>query len=451
MRILIKGAIFALVLPCLSATTLCVAQDEYARPPINYGSTEADDPVARLATRIERGEVELEYDAKFGYLKSVLDELDILVSSQTLVFSKTSLQLHRISPRRPRALYFNDDVYVGYCQKGDVLEIAATDSKLGAVFYTIDQNQNRQSNSETGNDVQPKLERDRGSCLTCHASTRTQKVPGYLVRSVFPDAAGRPELSNGTFVTDHTSEFRERWGGWYVSGEHGSMRHMGNVISRGDAEEFDREAGANDCDLSDNFGTGAYLTSHSDIVALMVLEHQTQMHNALAAANYETRRALYQSYEMNKLLDRPENYISDSARRRIDRSIDRILRYLLFADEFDLTDKVRGTSGFTEEFQSGGPRDSRGRSLRELDLATRLMKYPCSYLIYSDAFHGLPDEIRVPTLQRLREILLDQNAADLGGSESTSEAKRDYAHLDPECRRAIFEILSETHSEFASL
>ncbi|MEM8910719.1 MAG: hypothetical protein AAGC97_03040 [Planctomycetota bacterium] len=402
------------------------AQATYERAPINYFGAEVHDAVAELAIGLQRGTVTLEHDPTFGYLRSVLDALDIPVSSQTLVFSKTSLQLHRISPRRPRALYFNDDVYVGYCQRGDVLEFAATDAQQGATFYTLSQDA----------EGTPTFIRDRGGCLACHASGRTQKVPGYLVRSVFADAAGRPQLGRGTFTTDHTSPFEERWGGWYVTGHHGRMRHMGNMIDSDSESEFDRDSGANQQDLSSRFRTDSYLSGHSDIVALMVLEHQTQMHNAISAANYETRQALFQSFQMNEILDRPEGHISESAQRRISSSADRVLRHLLFCDEFPLTDRVAGSTEFANEFTRRGPRDPRLGSLREFDLEKRLFRYPCSYLIYSDAFAGLPDEVRLLVVRRLNDILAGRNDAD------------EFSHLTMPMRRQILSILQSTHADW---
>jgi len=399
-----------------------LAQSNYERPPINYLHTEVHDAVAELARRLDAGEAKLDYDQQYGYLKSVLQALDVPTSSQTLVFSKTSLQLHRISPRQPRSLYFNDDVYVGYCQRGDVLEFAATDAKQGATFYTLSQEKSDR----------PKFVRDKGGCLTCHASTRTQNVPGYLIRSVFPDAAGRPKLGSGTFTTDHTSPFHERWGGWYVTGEHGQMRHMGNTICKGDETTFDRDKGANDMDLSDNFRTENFLTPHSDIVALMVLEHQTQMHNAIAAANYETRAAIHQSFQMNELLERPSGFLSESAQRRISASADRVLRYLFFCDEFQLTDSVQGSTSFAIDFAARGKRDSEGRSLRDFDLQTRLFKYPCSYLIHSAAFAGLPEQVHSQILPKLSDIL---HGRDTSGK---------FNHLTPSMRAELLEILRDT-------
>lgn len=410
----------------VAAGTADAQRDDYERPPIDYLNAEVNDPVARLARRIERGETKLRFDPRHGYLPAVLKELDVSPSSQTLVFSKTSLQLSRISPRTPRALYFNDEVYVGYCREGDVLELAATDAKQGATFYTLEQS------SAKG----PRFVRDRGGCLSCHATIRTQNVPGYLVRSVFADPSGRPRLGSGTFTTDQRSLFKDRWGGWYVTGTHGSMRHMGNTISTDDERTFDREPGANAADLSRYFRTEFYLTPHSDIVALMVLEHQTQMHNAITAANFETRQALHQSFQMNKVMSRPEGFISDSAQRRIASAADDLLRYLLMVDEFPLTDTVSGPTRFAEEFQSRGRRDPKGRSLRELDLQTRLFKYPCSYLIESPAFAALPAEIKTVVYGRLRAIL--------EGDDDSPE----FAHLSPTMRREILEILEGTLPEF---
>ena len=409
------------------ATSILMAQQEpYNREPINYQSAPVNDAVVKLIRKVDAGTAKLDYDDQHGYLKSVLAALDISTDSQTLVFSKTSLQLRRISPERPRAIYFNDDVYVGWCQNGTVLEIAATDPKQGPTFYTLQQSP----------DGPPKFTRDNGQCLACHSSNRTQDVPGFLVRSVFPNALGHPELSLGSFTTDQTSPLSERWGGWYVTGTHGTMRHMGNAILNENDETLNREAGANLTTLDNLISTKPYMTPHSDIVALMVLEHQTQMHNAITAANFETRQTIYQSLEMNELLEREPNYLSESSQRRIDHAAERVLKHLLMCDEFPLKSPIIGTSGFSKEFQSRGVRDSKGRSLRDLDMKTRMFRYPCSYLIYSPAFDGLPDEVRRRIWVRLRAIL-----------EGRDDAK-EFQHLSAEDRRQILEILNETKPEF---
>jgi hypothetical protein len=412
----------------LGPSRLSAQVANYERPPIDYLRAEVNDPIARLNQRLASGEVSLAHDPRHGYLPAILEALDVPVSSQTLVFSKTSLQLQRISPRLPRALYFNDEVYVGYCQRGDVLEFGATDAWQGATFYTLEQSI----------DERPQFVRDQGSCLSCHASSRTQNVPGYLIRSVYPNGAGHPILGSGTYTTDHTSPFAERWGGWYVTGQHGDMRHMGNqVYAKNETRSADLEPGANVTALDAWIRPAAYLSPHSDLVALMVLEHQTQMHNALAAANYETRLALHQSNQMNALLDRPAESISDSAQRRIDAVVEQVVRQLLFCDEFVLTSPVSGTSSFTVDFAVRGPVDAQGRSLRQFDLQTRLFRYPCSYLIYSESFRQLPRVAHAAVVQRLTEVLTA--ASPVVGFE----------HLSDQDRRAILAILRGTHPDFA--
>ncbi len=407
------------------------AQLDFEKQPVDYGQTPPNDPLAQLIKRMEAGEVSLNRDEEFGWLPDVLKALKIDPQSQVLVFSKTSLQLHRISPRSPRAIYFNDDVYVGYCHHGDQLEIAATDPFLGAVFYTIDQ---------TGtNPANPKIIADRGQCLSCHATNRTQGVPGYLVRSVYTDFSGRPRPGARTFVTDHSTEFQKRFGGWYVTGDHGAMRHLGNSLASDglDPEQIDCEAGANQSDLSKKFSVQQCLTPHSDIVALMLLEHQSQMHNLMARASIETRIALFQDDGINEALERPQGTRSESTVRRIARAADDLVHYMLFADEFPLDGPIRGNTQFAQNFQDRAKAenqvDSKGRSLRDFDLQSRLFKYPCSYLIYSDAFRQLPLPVFDQVRQRLHEVL------------AASEPVQGFERLTKLDRTAILEILSETY------
>ncbi len=420
------SVLFAAVVLGLFWPTHCLrAQVEFEREPILYETKPPQDPIARLIKRLKLGESKLAYDEKLGYLPALLKELEIPASSQMLVFSKTSFQLRRISPRRPRALYFNDDTYVGFVQNSDMLEISSVDPQQGAIFYTLSQ-------EPAG---VPVVLRDKGQCLICHASSRTQNVPGHLVRSVFPDADGQPQFGSGTFTTDDRSPFSERWGGWYVTGTHGGMRHMGNATtaSRQNPEALDREAGANVTELSKRVDTSPYLEPTSDIVALMVLEHQTQMHNLITRANYEARHAAHYDRVMNAAFDdRPADYESETTKRRIASAGDKLLDSLLFKDEFPLTSEVKGVSSFARDFASRGPRDKRGRSLRDFDLHRRLFKYPCSYLIDSASFDGLPKPIKTHVVRRLHEVLTRKDADD------------EFKHLSREDRANILAILNDT-------
>ena len=263
-----------------------------------------------------------------------------------LVFSKTSLQRHRIAPRTPRAIYFSDDVYVGCCQDGDVLEISAVDPQLGTVFYTLDQTAAER----------PIVQRQTDNCLICHGSSQTKEIPGHVVRSVFANASGLPILSAGTYRIDHTSPLEKRWGGWYVTGTHGEQKHLGNLIVRGRAEPetIDNTAGHNLTSVADRFDTSRYLSPHSDIVALMVLEHQADAHNYLTRANFLTRQAMHYQQSLNRELGEPADHVWDSTKSRIKSANEPLVEYLLFSGEAELTGRIRGTSAFAEEFASAG-------------------------------------------------------------------------------------------------
>jgi hypothetical protein len=390
---------------------------------IQYASRPVNDPIAKLQRAISSNEVTLEFSPDSGYLQSVLKALDVLPESQVLVLSKTSFQASRIVPRLPRAIYFNDRVSVGWVRGGDVLELASVDPEQGVIFYTLDQ--------ETSS--KPRFER-RDTCLQCHATGATLGVPGLVVRSVFPDSSGMPMFQAGTFITDHRSPLKERWGGWYVSGTHGSQLHMGNALvrDREKPDQLETSGTQNVTDLSRNFDTGAYLTPYSDIVALMTLEHQTHMTNLITRVGFEARLALHDNAAMSKALGEPAENVRESTTRRINSAVEELLEYMLFTEEVRLTEPIRGLSGFSGSFGRSALRDRQGRSLRDLDLKTRLLRYPCSYLIYTDAFDKLPGMARDRLYRRLWEVLSEQDT-------STK-----FQNLSGTDRKAILEILLDT-------
>jgi hypothetical protein len=413
------------------------AEDEFERPPIEYSRATPDNVVSQLQSRLARGEVRLKFDEEFGYLPSLLESLQIPIESQMLVFSKTSMQRGRISPHTPRAIYFSDEAYVGFCRAGGVLEVSAADPQLGAVFYTLEQ---KQADA-------PALVRQTQDCLLCHSSSQAGGVPSHLVRSVFVDASGLPLLSEGSFRVDHGTPLENRWGGWYVTGRHGGQSHLGNLIVRDLplARPVENAAGHNVDALDERFPTAKYPTSHSDIVALMVLEHQTLVHNLITQANFATRQALHYEAEFNTSFKEPTTNRLESTTRRIASAGDRLVKGLLFASETQLTAPISGTSGFAEKFVAAGPRDSNGRALRDFDLTTRMFKYPCSYLVYSAAFDGLPVEVKSHVAARLREVLGEPAA---GAAPRDQQFEKEFTHLSVGDRRAILEILRETKPGF---
>jgi hypothetical protein len=356
---------------------------QYSRP--------SSDPVAVLIRRPE-GTSRLTREGPSGYLRSVLNALDVPVSSQIMVFSKGSVQSAIIGADNPRALYFNDSVVVGWV-RGGFVEIAAQDPEQGTVFYR----------AQSGLLGGLSIERD-DNCLSCHNSHRTAGVPGMIE----PMGQTRP--------------LERRWGGWYVTGNLGTIKHFGNVdvakLTSGDA----LPATTRLLSLEKTFDTRGYLAPYSDIAALMVFEHQMQMTNLLTLLGWETRVAVHETRPVAA---------SNAFRDRVAELVD----YMLFVDEAPIASKIQGTSGFAANFGERGPRDSKGRSLRQLDLNTRLLRHPCSYMIYSAQFEKLPPEAKAAVYERLWTIL----------SGKGKDAR--YKHLSAADRRAVLEILRETKSE----
>jgi hypothetical protein len=403
------------------------AQVEIDEEPILYSSIAADDPVARLDREIGEGRVRLLRRPDGGYLLPLLERLGIPLSSQALVFSKTSFQRNLISPETPRALYFADGIYLGYVRGGAVLEIASVDPRQGAIFYVLEQKEAER----------PRFIRQNAECLQCHASALTHGVPGLLVRSVYPDPRGQPVLKAGTFVTDHRSPLQERWGGWYVTGTHRPHTHLGNAVLEDEdhPERLDVLRGGNLADLRGVVETSPYPTPHSDVVALMVLEHQTQGQNLITSAGYQGRVALRDLKVLREMSGTAAGEVPDSIRRRFEHAAEPLLRYFLFCGEAPLRGRIRGTSSFEQEFAAKGPFDRNGRSLRQFDLTRRLFRHPLSYLIYSEALDALPAPVKDQFYRRLGEVL--------GGRDQSGE----FSHLSGEDRRAILEILLDTRED----
>lgn len=400
-----------LLFAAILSATIALAQGGHADapPPLVAPPRDAaqlNDAVTKLARRLDAGETTLAFDAQRGFLPAVLRELHLPVSSQVLVFSKTSLQYLDISPQTPRALYFNDDVYAGFVPDGRLIELSAVDPRTGPVFYTLTQSPGARPHLVTNAD-----------CIQCHATAATMSLPGYLVRSVFPRPDGQVAPRVRSFLTDHRSPMEERWGGWYVSGTFSGDVHMGNAVLRSSEDEasFDRAPGTNMKSVASHFRSERYLSSESDVVALMVLEHQAHMHNLLAKLHYDASQALPLAADVEELL-----------------------RYALFVDEAPLKGPVAGTTTFAADFEQRGPKDPQGRSLRQFDLRTRMFRYPCSYLIYSDAFLSLPMPVKQRIYGRLGDILSGRDSSDA------------FARLQPADRTAIAEILEATHPEFAA-
>jgi hypothetical protein len=380
---------------------------EPGHPAIRYPGASSD-RVAQLNRRLQAGDVRLEFEERTGYLRSLLSALDIPVESQIALFSGTSLQARLVNAKNPRTIFFNDSTAVAW-MAGGFIEAASLDSRQGAMFYLLPQ----------APAAAPQLARDV-RCLQCHYASATLGVPGFLVRSIPSTRDGMILPWLGNYTTDHRSPLSERWGGWYVTGR-GGGRHLGNapVADRALQDVKVDESNLNVATLADRFDTSAYLSPHSDIAALLVFDHQMRMMNLLTRLGWEAR-----------ILEHERRLSATS----LEEIVTEVVDYMLFVDEAPL-DAVRGSSAFAKGFSMRGPRDSKGRSLRDLDLQRRLLRYPCSYMIYSEAFTALPDSVRSTVYARLWKVL------------SGSDASPKYAKLAAPDRQAIIEILRDTKTD----
>lgn len=377
-------------------------------PSIRYSAAPTTDPVAALNEKLEKKAVSLTFAREDGYLRSVLEALNIPVESQALVFSQSSFQAPLINVLNPRSIYFADTVAVGWVRGGRILEVVAQDPTQGVIFYELDQKEPSAS---------PRFVRNN-DCLACHLSWETRGVPGLLVQSMYP-LPDENSYANG-FTTVHGSPLEQRWGGWYVTGDTGGAKHMGNVsvmpADKGKLKLANPTRPLNT--LVGLFDLTGFPTPYSDVVSQLVLAHQTQMTNLITRAGWEARL----------LAAKP----STDASARLSEAATDLVDYLLFIDEAPLTAPVKGNSGFTERFPKTGPRDKQGRSLRDFDLKRRLFQFPCSYMIYTPAFDALPSLAKDAVYNRMWEVL------------SGREKQPRYRVLSLADRRAIVEILRET-------
>lgn len=367
------------------------ATDIWDLPPLRYSDTASTDPITRLAGELATGTRKIEGETRLDQLRFLLKLLEIPEASQMLVFSKTSKQNDLIHPGNPRCLFFNENAYVGYVPGGDI-EVIAHDPLLGAVFHLI---------GGGGNGRPVTISRDTSDCLSCHGTARTESVPGVLVRSVFPDPAGQVLLPLGTFQIDHTSPVRERWGGYYVTGK-SSLPHLGNLTYQDSNERSFPEKSPELPTLEGKIDVSKYPRPTSDIVALMVLEHQCLVHNLLASAAMNYRRIHW----LQKSLDATADPDLGAAGKHADDAARKIVDALLFENEAELGENgIEGDPAFQEAFTGRFPKSKNGRSLADFQLNDRLFKHRCSYMVYSKVFESLPPRVKSSVLSRLKSAL----------------------------------------------
>lgn len=423
------------VLPIvLIGLTSIVSAVEIDQEPINYWTRESQDPVAVLERKVAAGEASLRGDTPQEVLRKVLEYLDVPIESQVLVYSQTSAQNSRIRPHRPRAIYFSDNCYIGWVQGGGI-EAIAFDEHIGAVLYFIDI-------AKFDGEHEPPFTRPR-SCLNCHERSTTGNVPGALVRSVFPQSDGMPMFSAGTFYVDDSTPIENRWGGWYVTGSSGTQPHMGNAIAREEDSRFYLDPMMSEGIQLENLdgvidGEPYLAGGHSDIVSLMVLEHQVRMHNTLVAANLSIRQLRHRTEQMHKSFGEPMPEKPEGTYKRvIENQAKKIVERMLFRDEHILEDDgIEGGDAFQDAFLENRKPGPDGRALKDLRLYERIFKYRCSYVIYSDVFDHLPQVLKDEVYRQLTDALSGP-----AGNESSN-------HLSWTERDRIREILLVTKPDF---
>jgi len=406
----------AVVVACVTGVlTAGQVRDEWKgvldeHPAIQYATRPTTDRVAKLEEALAGNTRALQRDERTGYLRSLLKALDLSPDSQLLVFSKTGVQSAYTSPRNPRALYFDESVVVGYVPGAPVIEMAAHDPQQGVVFYALDQNA-----------AAPRPVRLVG-CRSCHVSASTMYVPGIIARSNIVGDDGHVLPQTGSQEVTHGTPHPDRWGGWFVTTEKASIpyaqrAHEGNITFSGRGNTSNQVF----VDWLDSAPeTRGYLSSSSHIATLLVFDHQAHAMNLLTRLNWESRVAAGQttpSTEVNALV----NELAD---------------YLLYVGEMPPLVQLVPLPGFAEHLEARTPKDRQGRSLAQLDLDRRLMRYPCSYMVYSPAFDGLPRATKDAVYSRMLDIL--------AGHDNRPK----YARLSADDRRAVLDILHDTKPDF---
>jgi hypothetical protein len=379
---MIRRALIILLWMFSARTALALpSYDEIDQPPHNYWQRPLNDRFTRLKDDLESGRIALDRGGEKAFLMSLLRTLGVPATSQMLVFSTTSLQLGLISPRNPRALYFNEDLYVGYIPGGRI-EIVSLDPELGGIFYIFD----------IPKDERPlRIERSQ-RCMNCHARADTRHVPGLVVKSVIPGPGGGSLTAYRQEETGHGIPFEKRFGGWYVTGKHGITNHWGNLVG----ELSPQGLAKNPVEPGKSFAFDRYPVTTSDVLPQLLHEHQAGFVNRVLEASYRARTYLHAG----------QGALTSEHEEELDKQARLLVRYLLFADEIVLpSDGVEGDAAFKSDFLRDRRITTQGVSLKDFDLRTRLFKHRCSYMIYSPVFEGLPPAMKERVYRRLGEAL----------------------------------------------
>ena len=380
---------------------------DFRAPPHNYNEHQPKDRFAGLLKQIEKGEFQPDTSSDQALLRSLLQGLKVPVSSQILLFSASSLQSEIINPRNPRALFFNEDTYVGYVP-GGVLEVAAADPEVGPIFYVFDRLQ-------PGGPF-PRVQRGT-KCFNCHGGTATKRLPGLIAESLLVSQAGSSLETYRRDEQGHQIPLENRFGGWHLTGKHHISGHKANVFGLARGGKIEKT----EVVPGQTWDTAKLLLPTSDILPHLVHEHQIGFENRLVRGIYIVRQLKHDRKGM----------LGNAEQEEIDTWAQDFARYVLFADEAKFPrEGIEGDPAYVRDFLEGRITSKRGLSLKDFDLKTRLFKHRCSFMLYTDTWEHAPKEIKDRVYYRMAEALRD--------------AQPSMPHLATEERRVIREILKET-------
>ena len=383
---------------------------EFKEAPHLYLDYKPEDRFSALLPKLNSGEVKLDTTDDKAFLTSILKALDIPVSSQLLVFSASSLQSEIINPRNPRALYFNEDTYIGFVPGGKV-EVISMDPQMGAIFYIFERLQRGGS--------LPLIARSQ-KCFNCHVGNATHRVPGLIAESVLPMLSGASLETYRRDEQGHQIPLEKRFGGWHLTGGHHLTETHANLMGRTSASRGFEKTPVEPGQMSN---LDLHLLPTSDILPNLVHEHQIGFEN----------RVFHAAYVIRQLTAQGRGSLPMSAKPEVEKHAEDLARYILFADEAKLPRQgIEGDATFIREFQRNKKPGSSGASLKDFDLHTRIFKYRASYMLYTDSWQKLPKDFKDRVYYKMAEGLRDQNPSPA------------YAHIPADEKRAIRTLLKET-------
>jgi hypothetical protein len=384
---------------------------DFKAAPHSYLEAQPKDRFAELQEKVQKGEVKLDTTNDKAFLTSLLEALNIPISSQIMVFSASSLQSEIINPRNPRSLYFNEDTYIGWVPNG-LVEIIAADPEMGPIFYVYDR-------LRPGGPV-PGVQRST-KCMNCHAGNATRRLPGLIAESLLVSQAGSSLETYRRDVQGHQIPLEDRFGGWHLTGDHNLSSHKANVMGLARNGKIEKTA-VPPGQFSD---LGLHLLPTSDILPHLIHEHQIGFENRLVYAIYTVRQLKHENRGM----------LGGAAKAEIEERAQELARYIMFADEAKFPSRgITGDPAYAQDFLRDRKVTKAGLSLKDFDMKTRMFKHRCSFMLYTDTWKQAPKELKERIYYHMALYLREQPDSQ-------------HAHLSPPERMAIRGILKETMTD----